>query len=226
MEDNEEYLRPFGDAANCCDCGVCEMFACPMGLSPRKVNGYIKGSCATGIQVPGTWSPSPGVCGRRKTPPTGWWPGWACRPADGLPRPPCPWNDVFIPFQRHIGKPAVPVKAVGDPVSRASFWLRPPRTACAPTSRQHRRRGEKSLGRRRALPEGGMKRYGKRHRHGRTDQYCPGIETSDFMVKAAQVDLIRSSTVCPGKYIILIAGDTGDVKSLHGGGHPPGRSAW
>ena len=30
-----------------------------------------------------------------------------------------------------------------------------------------------------------------------------GIETSDFMVKAAQVDLIRSSTVCPGKYIIM-----------------------
>ena len=33
-----------------------------------------------------------------------------------------------------------------------------------------------------------------------------GIETCDYMVKAAQVDLIRSSTVCPGKY----------MKSLHG----------
>ena len=32
-----------------------------------------------------------------------------------------------------------------------------------------------------------------------------GIETCDYMVKAAQVDLIRSSTVCPGKYMILIA---------------------
>ena len=40
-----------------------------------------------------------------------------------------------------------------------------------------------------------------------------GIETCDYMVKAAQVDLIRSSTVCPGKYKILIAGDTGDVKA-------------
>ena len=40
-----------------------------------------------------------------------------------------------------------------------------------------------------------------------------GIETCDYMVKAAQVDLIRASTVCPGKYIILIAGDTGDVKA-------------
>lgn len=40
-----------------------------------------------------------------------------------------------------------------------------------------------------------------------------GIETSDYMVKAAQVELIRSSTVCPGKYLILISGDTGDVKA-------------
>lgn len=40
-----------------------------------------------------------------------------------------------------------------------------------------------------------------------------GIETCDYMVKAAQVELIRSSTVCPGKYLILISGDTGDVKA-------------
>lgn len=40
-----------------------------------------------------------------------------------------------------------------------------------------------------------------------------GIETCDFMVKAAQVDLLRASTVCPGKYIIIVAGDTGDVRA-------------
>lgn len=40
-----------------------------------------------------------------------------------------------------------------------------------------------------------------------------GIETCDYMVKAAQVELIRSSTVCPGKYLVLIAGDTGNVRS-------------
>ncbi|MCD7736227.1 MAG: BMC domain-containing protein, partial [Lachnospiraceae bacterium] len=40
-----------------------------------------------------------------------------------------------------------------------------------------------------------------------------GIETCDYMVKAAQVDLLRSSTVCPGKYLILISGETGDVKA-------------
>lgn len=40
-----------------------------------------------------------------------------------------------------------------------------------------------------------------------------GIEVSDFMVKAAQVELLRASTVCPGKYIIIVAGQTADVKA-------------
>ena len=40
-----------------------------------------------------------------------------------------------------------------------------------------------------------------------------GIETCDYMVKAAQVDLVRTSTVCPGKYIIIISGDTADVRA-------------
>jgi len=40
-----------------------------------------------------------------------------------------------------------------------------------------------------------------------------GIEVSDFMVKTAQVELLRASTVCPGKYVIIVAGQTGDVKA-------------
>ena len=40
-----------------------------------------------------------------------------------------------------------------------------------------------------------------------------GIETCDYMVKEATVELLRSSTVCPGKYLILISGETGDVKA-------------
>jgi len=40
-----------------------------------------------------------------------------------------------------------------------------------------------------------------------------GIETCDYMVKAAQVEILRTSTVCPGKYIVIVSGDTGDVKA-------------
>lgn len=27
----------------CCECGICEMYACPMGLSPKRINIYLKG---------------------------------------------------------------------------------------------------------------------------------------------------------------------------------------
>lgn len=40
-----------------------------------------------------------------------------------------------------------------------------------------------------------------------------GIEVADYMVKAAQVDVIKCSTICPGKYVIIVAGDTGNVQA-------------
>lgn len=39
-----------------------------------------------------------------------------------------------------------------------------------------------------------------------------GIEITDYMLKASEVDLVRSSTLCPGKYIIIIGGDIGDIR--------------
>lgn len=45
-----------------------------------------------------------------------------------------------------------------------------------------------------------------------------GIETADTMVKAADVELIFSKPVCPGKFIILVTGDVGSVKSSMGAG--------
>lgn len=38
-----------------------------------------------------------------------------------------------------------------------------------------------------------------------------GIETCDSMIKAADVELLRASTICPGKYMVIIGGDTGSV---------------
>ena len=40
-----------------------------------------------------------------------------------------------------------------------------------------------------------------------------GIDTCDSMVKASQVELLRASTVCPGKYFVLVSGDTGSVRA-------------
>lgn len=42
ISDNAEFERAFGSAMNCSECGVCENYACPMMLSPRRVNVSIK----------------------------------------------------------------------------------------------------------------------------------------------------------------------------------------
>ena len=40
-----------------------------------------------------------------------------------------------------------------------------------------------------------------------------GIETADEMIKAANVQLLTASPTCPGKYIIIVSGNVGAVKS-------------
>ncbi|QHI72620.1 BMC domain-containing protein [Aminipila terrae] len=40
-----------------------------------------------------------------------------------------------------------------------------------------------------------------------------GIEVCDYMIKAAQVNVLRASTVCPGKYMVVIGGETGAVEA-------------
>ncbi len=40
-----------------------------------------------------------------------------------------------------------------------------------------------------------------------------GIQTADEMIKAADVKLLTASPTCPGKYIIIISGQVGAVKS-------------
>ena len=121
IQDDGEFLRAFGDAANCCSCGVCEMFACPMGLSPRKVNEYMKVQLRErGIQVPRNM-----VCeaqedinlhriptGRLVTR-LGLAEYYGKHAHECLELEP---ETVFVPFSQHIGKPAVPVKNAGDAV--------------------------------------------------------------------------------------------------------------
>ena len=50
-------------AALCCECGICEVYACPMGLNPRKINAILKSELReAGIRYERTgdvWTPSP-----------------------------------------------------------------------------------------------------------------------------------------------------------------------
>ena len=40
-----------------------------------------------------------------------------------------------------------------------------------------------------------------------------GMHTADEMVKAAEVELVVARPTCPGRYLVMVAGDTGSVKS-------------
>ena len=49
-----------------------------------------------------------------------------------------------------------------------------------------------------------------------------GIETCDIMLKAASVRMLQCCSVCPGKYIALITGDTGSVNAAMDAGERHG----
>jgi len=40
-----------------------------------------------------------------------------------------------------------------------------------------------------------------------------GIEAADRMIKAADIRLVHARPICPGKYVVIIAGDVGSVTS-------------
>lgn len=53
FEDKDSKIR--NQALLCCECGICEKFACPMGISPREVNKLIKQDLMSkGIRWQGT----------------------------------------------------------------------------------------------------------------------------------------------------------------------------
>ena len=119
------------NAQLCCECGICESYACPMGLFPRRVNRIVKGELAkAGIRFSspgGEWhpredrelrkAPSEKVAARvgvhkyydyeirelRETTP----------------------DRVEIPVQMHIGPAAQPTVSVGDRVAAGDLIAAP-----------------------------------------------------------------------------------------------------
>lgn len=112
----------YDQAALCCECGICEVFSCPMGLSPRRVLGALKREfAAQGRRYP----KRPKAYRFRSDHLYRRLPGKRLlqrlqlseydRPAplrDGL----LAVRSVTLPLRQHIGAPARPVRAVGDRV--------------------------------------------------------------------------------------------------------------
>ena len=115
----------------CCECGVCEVFACPMGLHPRKINVMIKQALGkAGIRYQRTetdWYPSPyreirKIPAQRLTSRMNLNKYYDREITDLL----CErTEEVHIPLKMHIGAPAQPVVAIGDNVSAGTIIAKP-----------------------------------------------------------------------------------------------------
>jgi Na+-translocating ferredoxin:NAD+ oxidoreductase RnfC subunit len=126
IESNEEFEKCFGDAINCCDCGLCELFSCPMELSPRQVNGYMKGQLRErGITVAKNMQPvARQSVDLSKVPTDRLIARLNLSKYNGLHAHTCielSPKEVFIPLSQHIGKPAKAIKVVGDKVYKGEL---------------------------------------------------------------------------------------------------------
>ena len=115
----------------CCECGVCETYACPMGLQPRTINGLLKRALGErGIRyqrAEDTWVPSEDRQ-YRKAPAekvaarVGVHKYYHYEIENFICAEP---EEVRIPVQMHIGPPAVPTVSVGDRVKRGDVIAAP-----------------------------------------------------------------------------------------------------
>lgn len=128
-EDFSKLLEDFDvrQAQTCSECGVCEVYACPMGLQPRRVNAFVKGELAkAGLRYQRTgdsyevmeqreWRRSPS---RRMAARLGVVKYYDYE-IDELVK--LEMAQVRLPLKQHIGAPAVPAVAVGDTVSEGQL---------------------------------------------------------------------------------------------------------
>lgn len=117
-----DYDEEFKGALLCCECGICELFACPMSLAPRMVNVFLKDELRKkGIRYTdsGEEIVANPIRDYRKVSPE----RLISRidMTDYQPTKPKVYqeyepNGVRIPLSQHIGKPATPIVSEGDKV--------------------------------------------------------------------------------------------------------------
>lgn len=111
------------NALICCECGVCELYACPMQLQPRKVNALIKSALAKkGVRYPKsdeTFTPDQNreyrkIPTKRAAVRAGAGKYYDYKIKNCKEFTP---DEVKIPIKQHIGVPAEPVVSQGDRVN-------------------------------------------------------------------------------------------------------------
>ena len=119
------------NAQICCECGICEVYACPMGLQPRRINGMLKAKLAeAGIRYryegePCTASP---YRDERKAPTervasrAGVHAYYDYEIKELRTAEP---DSVEIPLKMHIGAPSVPCVSAGEKITAETVIARP-----------------------------------------------------------------------------------------------------
>lgn len=120
------------EAFLCSECGACDMYACPMGLSPRRVNQIIKGELVRqGVKNPykgqqavvSQWRPYRRIPTKRllaRLDLTEYHSPAIIRSLRYRPK------RVELMLKQHIGMPAEPIVALGDWVERAELIAKIP----------------------------------------------------------------------------------------------------
>ncbi|WP_067516500.1 4Fe-4S dicluster domain-containing protein [Endozoicomonas ascidiicola] len=123
----EEINESHQEALLCCGCGVCEMYSCPMGISPRKVNFYIANKLREkGIRYQHDGSEIIARDGRefRKVPPTRLISRLDLNDYDHQTLREyreVAMDEVFVSLRQHIGAPSQAVVSVGDQVAKGQL---------------------------------------------------------------------------------------------------------
>ena len=120
------------NALLCCECGICEIYACPMGLQPRKINSMLKRALGqAGIRYPkgegmGEEHPSRDM---RKVPSkkaatragvVKYYDYEITELVCGDPQ------EVMLPLRQHIGAPCDPIISDGERVTRGQLIAKCP----------------------------------------------------------------------------------------------------
>lgn len=123
----DDYGESFKEALLCSECGICEMYACPMGLSPRRINVFLKGKLRKkGIKYPAEAKEYKirdymdykqvdvsRLVGRLNV--SDYMMTNINKAEEYIP------VEVSIPLKQHIGMPAKPVVNAGDSVTKGQL---------------------------------------------------------------------------------------------------------
>ncbi|SDI42423.1 4Fe-4S dicluster domain-containing protein [Proteiniclasticum ruminis] len=122
---HDVYDERFAEALLCCECGICELFACPMNISPRIVNVFLKQELRkNGIRMSFETGPVQPERENRYVPVDRLLSRLDIRKYYDLGKPTymeIETDQVRIPLGQYIGKPAVPCVKVGDFVEKGAL---------------------------------------------------------------------------------------------------------